>query len=382
MRLAFAPHSYPPSIGGAELYTKGLAEAVASLGHQVHVISPDADSPEAFYELGHRPVGPERESMGGVPVERVRFATFRYRYWGRVNERKALASAIRQYAQGLEASIDAFDPEVVVTLPHLFPNVQEAFELRRSGSWKLAYAPMLHEDDPYWSVEDVEKRVTAADAVIALTEHEKKRLLDSYGASPESTAVVPPGVEVGYQASNGDREAIVLFVGRRSPSKRLDVLYQAMVEVWRNHPEARLVIAGPPAAGGPDPLGMSSLTVDSRVDVFGTLDDEEKARLYSNALVAVTPSLTESFGLTTLEAWSHGTAVVAVGTPVNRSLISHGDDGILTNADARSLAEGISALLQDPALAEQLGENGRQKVERKFTWEKSANALLSLLERL
>lgn len=380
MRMVFAPHAYPPSIGGAELYTRGLAETVASLGHQVLVLSPDVDSPEAFYELGHKSLGPARERIGGVTIERVRFANFHYRYWGRINDKKALASAIAQYLDGLTASIDSFDPEVVITLPHLFPNVREVFELRRSRSWKLTYAPMLHEDDPYWSVEAVAARVSAADGVIALTDHEKKRLLDSYGASPRATAVVPPGVDVDNRSSTGDREAMVLFVGRRSRSKRLEVLYQAMVEVWGAHPEARLTVAGPPATGGPDPLGMSPLTIDSRVDVLGALDDHDKSRLYSRAMMAVTPSLTESFGLTTLEAWSHATPVVAVGTPVNRSLISHGIDGILTNADAHSLAEGISELLQNPTYAEQLGAKGHQKVEREFTWEKSAEALLSLLE--
>ena len=47
------------------------------------------------------------------------------------------------------------DPDVVVTLPHLFPNVEETIRLKAVAPWKLIYVPMLHEDDPYWSIERV-----------------------------------------------------------------------------------------------------------------------------------------------------------------------------------------------------------------------------------
>ncbi len=65
-------------------------------------------------------------------------------------------------------------PDVVVTLPHLFPNVREVVRLGASAKWKLVYAPLLHEDDPYWSIDQVSQAVTAADGVVALTNHEER----------------------------------------------------------------------------------------------------------------------------------------------------------------------------------------------------------------
>ena len=66
MRVVFAPHAYLPSIGGAERYTQGLAEGLATFGHEVHVVVADVDDPEAFYELGHQRVGASEEKLGGV----------------------------------------------------------------------------------------------------------------------------------------------------------------------------------------------------------------------------------------------------------------------------------------------------------------------------
>ena len=84
MRVVFAPHAYWPSIGGAERYTQGLAEGLAGLGHEVHVVVADVDDPEAFYELGHQPVGRPEETIGGVAVHRLPYVDFAYRRMGRM----------------------------------------------------------------------------------------------------------------------------------------------------------------------------------------------------------------------------------------------------------------------------------------------------------
>lgn len=382
MKIVFAPHAYAPSIGGAERYTQGLAEALASVGNEIHVLVPNVDNPEAFYERGHSKAGVGWESYRGVEVHRIPYLTARYRRPGLGRLERGLASAVARYARGLDELMSAVAPNAVVTLPHLFPNVVEVFRLHDAVPWKLVYAPMLHEQDPYWSVEEVATNVKAADGIIALTQHESARLLESYGASSRTTRVVPPGVDLPSDATPIEREPMVLFIGRRSQSKRLDVLYEAMKGVWADHPEAKLVIAGPPAAGGLDPVAGSTLPIDSRVEILGALDDGAKADLYRRAMLAVNPSLAESFGISTLEAWAHSTPVVAIDSPVNRSVIQDGVNGLLTDPDAASLAVGITNLLAEPAIPASMGEAGRLRAETEFSWRSSAGALIDLLRRL
>ena len=382
MRVVFSPHAYSPSIGGAERYAQGLAEGLAGLGHQVHVVVADVDDPEAFYELGHRGSGRADETIGGVSVHRLPYGGLGYRMLGRMlGTERVIRSSTERFQRILANQVFALEPDVLVTLPHLFPNVEAVLRLRAESPWKLVYVPMLHEDDPYWSIERVSRAVAAADGVVALTDHERERLLESYGADADRTAVIPPGVDFGGDNGSTEREPMVLFVGRRTPSKRLDILYEAMHGVWEGSPEVLLVLAGSPPGVGSDPAIW--MAADPRVRVVDTPNDRDKDALMGRARLVVSPSLTESFGITTLEAWAQGTPVVVTDSPVNRAVVRHGIDGLVAaGPDAADLANALSLMLGHADRTEKMGQAGRQRVEAEFSWPGSAAILEELIGRL
>lgn len=381
MKVVFSPHAYAPSIGGAERYAQGLAEGLVERGHEVHVLVGAVDDPEAFYELHHRASGPAEETIGGVEIHRVPYIGFDYRLMGRLRgAERVLRSSTERFRSRLGDRLATLAPDVVVALPHLFPNVAEVVRRRAGAPWKLVYAPMLHEDDPYWSVDQVSRAIGKSDGVIALTDHERARLLKSYGAVADRVAVIPPGV--GFSEENGEeRDSMVLFVGRRTASKRLDVLYKAMQTVWEDHPGVLLVLAGAPPGVGIDPaIWMAG---DPRVKVIDRPSEPEKDRLLGQASVVVSPSLTESFGITTLEAWAQGTPVVVTNSPVNRSVVRHGEDGVVASGhEPDDLAVALSRLLGSPDLARRMGEAGRERVRAEFNWSGSAAALDELMLRI
>jgi glycosyltransferase involved in cell wall biosynthesis len=352
---------------------------LAGLGHEVHVVVADMDDPEAFYELGHETSGQVDQTIEGVSFHRLRYLDFGYRSLGRVlGQRRVLASAIARFQALLGARLDELEPEVVVTLPHLFPNVEEVVSRRKTASWKLLYAPLLHEDDPYWSVERVSAAVGESDAVIALTDHERDRLLESYGATSERCRVIPPGVATGVRVEFENRDPIVLFVGRRTSSKRLDVLYEAMRIVWEDHPEVVLQVAGSPPGMGRDPAVW--MAADPRVEIVTAPSEQEKDDLLGKARVVVSPSLSESFGITTLEAWAQGTPVVLVDSPVNRSVVRQDLDGrVAEGAEAADLAKAVAEVVKDPLLAAHMGRAGRERVEAEFSWANSSAQLDDLI---
>ena len=369
MRLMFCPHAYAPSIGGAQAYTRGLAEGMVRRGHEVHVVVADIDDPEAFYELGHRSLGIPTETLAGVAVHRIPMVTMGYR-WGRAAKpARGLRSARFRFRKNLEATVQRLRPDCVVTLPHLFPNVEDVFALRSGAPWRVVYVPMLHEDDSHWSIPPVSAAVAAADGVVALTAYEHDRLLAAYGANPEHTGVVAPGVELPITRSDDARSDYVLFLGRRTASKRIDVLVAAMAIVHESHPGVRLVIAGPPPAVDQIDLRRSG------VEIVDAPDDRIRRQLLRGARVVVSASTVESFGIVTLEAWAHATPVVVVDTPVSRSVVRSGVDGVLAGSDAAGLARGIVAVLDDPARAAAMGRAGRERAAREFTWDVSSAAL-------
>lgn len=363
MRITFTVHGYSPSIGGAQSYTRGLAEELARRGHDVHVVAPAVDDPEAFYELGHRRVGPTNEVRSGVHVHRIPLLSWRRRFSRRVAP--VLDAEWRAYAERLGSALASIGPDIVVALPHLFPSVLAAAEHAATAPWRLVHVPMLHEHDPNWSVSAVGRIVARADLAVALTDHEADRLREAYGA--RRVAVVPPGVEVHAGCPGGGADPIVLFLGRPAATKRLDLLVDAMPLVRTRVPDATLVIAGP----GPLESG-SYVTVD-------TPGDDERARLVEQARVVVNPSRIESFGLTTLDAWAHRTPVVVADTPVNRSVVRDGRDGLCFDDTVDGLADRIVDLLADPEGAALMGTHGHERAAAEFTWGAAATALEAAL---
>ena len=71
-------------------------------------------------------------------------------------------------------------------------------------------------------------------------------------------------------------------------------------------------------------------------------------------------------GLT--EAWSCRKPVIGGKIPAIESVIADGEDGLVTPHDGAELAERIMALLHDPGLCQRMGEKGRDKVRRQYSW--------------
>jgi glycosyltransferase involved in cell wall biosynthesis len=373
--------AFPPSIGGSQTYSQGLARALARLGHEIHVVVADINDAEAFFELGHRQTGLRHEVDAGVAIHRIPLLP-RHRQPPRSsasNARRLLRNR-KRFRRSLRRTLDELAPDVVITLPHIVPSVQEVIRLAGESQWKLVYAPHLHEEDPWWRADEVAAAVGRSDGLIALTGHERDRLVAAYGARADQIAVIPPGVETAAAAPEGEREPIVLFLGRRSASKRIDTLVAAMQIVWASVPTARLVVAGPISDGFEDPTGP--LAGDERVTVLDTVVADERSALLAVARVVATASVIEAFGITTLEAWSHRTPVVVADTEVARCIVRHGVDGLIGQRSPEGLATQLVRILEEPDLARRMGEAGRLRTEREFTWERAGRELDGLITGL
>ena len=381
MRVVFSPGAYWPAIGGSEVYSRGLAEQMASHGLDTHVVAAAAMSNGAFYEVDQAAIATGTGRVGDVTVHRIPLISKRdYSRLRRDTPEMILARRRERFSKAYHRKMKQLKPDVVVALPHLLPNVEEAVELRDRSSWPLIYAPHLHEEDPWWPADLVAAAVQASDAIIALTSHEKVRLVEAYGAYQEQVVVIPPAVVAPPEVETGLRPPVVLFIGRRAASKRIDTLWEAMKIVWRSMPEARLVVAGPATNASAD--FDREAAHDPRMRVLSAVSDTERNQLIGSARVMASASVIEAFGITTLEAWANSTPVVVADTGVSRSIVRHGVDGLLADRSPEGMAEQLLVLLGDPDLAASMGNVGRKRVVSEFTWEKSGYALVDLIDSL
>jgi glycosyltransferase involved in cell wall biosynthesis len=158
-------------------------------------------------------------------------------------------------------------------------------------------------------------------------------------------------------------ELRVLYAGRVSKEKNIDLLADAFELANARDPRLHLVIAG----GGPEQPRLRE-RLGERATFVGWLEGAQLAAAYASADMFCFPSETDTFGQVVLEAQASALAVVAVDAGGPRELISDGVDGLLRGPSAVELSEALLMLAGSEPLRARLGAAARRSVARR-TWE-------------
>ncbi len=133
-----------------------------------------------------------------------------------------------------------------------------------------------------------------------------------------------------------------------------------MSTVWREHPDAELVFVGQGELENALRAQASFAGCSERVKFLGWREDIP--RIMPLFEVFVLPSLNEGMGRVLVEAMAAARPIVASRVGGIPDLVHHGENGLLVPArDDEALAESISLLLSNPALAARMGARGRAR---------------------
>jgi glycosyltransferase involved in cell wall biosynthesis len=160
-------------------------------------------------------------------------------------------------------------------------------------------------------------------------------------------------------------ELNVLYAGRLTKEKGVDLLADAFLRAHSRDPRLRLLLAG----GGPEEDALRERLGDSAT-FLGWLHGEALARAYASADMFLFASTTDTFGQVILEAHASGLPVVAVDEGGPRTLIEDGRTGLLSPADAGALATALCDLAAAPALRRRLAAAALEEVPGR-TWERA-----------
>jgi glycosyltransferase involved in cell wall biosynthesis len=197
-----------------------------------------------------------------------------------------------------------------------------------------------------------------ATRVIAVSQAEVAQLRALEVPSP-SIAVLPNPVDLsefdepltrgGFRGRFGlDARPVVLFLGKLTPRKRVDLLVQAVAQIDQGDPT--LVIAGNDmGSGAVARAAVASASLGARVRFTGLLPGRERLQALADADVVVYPSEHEIFGLVPLESLLAGTPVVVAGDSGCGEIIrATGGGQIVKAGDAMALADAIKVVIKDP----------------------------------
>lgn len=170
----------------------------------------------------------------------------------------------------------------------------------------------------------------------------------------------------------------LLYVSTLQPRKDVPTLIEAFSQLRESHPQYKLVIVGRKGWMYDEIFTrVHEKNLDESVIFTGYLPDDEVVALYQNAFCFVLPSLYEGFGITILEAMSHGCPVI---TTYASSLPEVGGEACLyfEPKSPQDLLFNIDLLIKDADLRKNLIEKGRERTKQ-FSWEKCANETLQVL---
>ncbi|MFO7689827.1 MAG: glycosyltransferase [Cryobacterium sp.] len=229
-----------------------------------------------------------------------------------------------------------------------------------------------------------------SDALVAISASEADTIVTRLGGHRDRIRVVPPGVDgrlfrpVTSSAPGGLGYAVV--AARLQPLKGLDLAITAIAAIPA-HIRPELVIAGDASTdfdGYVDALRALAARhgIIDGVRFVGPQSRAQLAELFGGARVVLVPSHSETFGLVALEAAASGVPVVAAASGGLREAVIDGRTGLVIDSrDPASWAEALTTLLLNPDFALQLSRAARTRAEL-LDWPRSAEGLLGVYRSL
>jgi glycosyltransferase involved in cell wall biosynthesis len=396
LRVAYLTYRGNPRCGGQGVYTRHLTRELVALGHSVEVFSgppwPELDPGVGFtpvpgldlyrdpdpFRFPHPREFSSREDWIEFGVMCTAGFGEPLAYSRRV--RKLLAQRLDDFdvvhdnqclGNGMLGMVDDGWP-LLTTLHHPITVDRELALAHATSRWQ--YLTQRR----WFGFLGMQVRVARSlPAVVTVSQNSRKDIAAQLGVAPERMTVVPVGVDHTVFRPHADvmpqPGRIMVTSSSDVPMKGLVPLLEAVAKL-RTERDVELTVIGRPAEGGRVDRAIARLGLADAVGCVSGISDDELARLYGEAEVAVVPSLYEGFSLPAIEAMSCGVAVVATtGGALPEVVGRDGETGLLVPPDdPGALAGAIARLLDDPGLRARLGAAGRERVVRRFTWQVTA----------
>ncbi len=201
---------------------------------------------------------------------------------------------------------------------------------------------------------------------------------ERYGIPVSKIVVIPNGVsEQDFPVTDKqtflDRHHLpdvpyILFMGRLNPIKGPDLLLRAYIQIRKNIPGYHLVFAGPDG-GMLTGLVQEAVEADvsDQVHFIGYVSGEDKSAAYRHAHLLVVPSRQEAMSIVALEAGICGTPVLLTDQ-CGFSDVRQVDPRMEVAATVDGIASGLSSLLADATVVNQISPAWKSFVEKRYAW--------------
>ncbi|HUC38750.1 MAG TPA: glycosyltransferase [Candidatus Acidoferrum sp.] len=348
LRIAFYTDTYLPAVDGVVTSILNTKRELERRGHEVYIFTSGESMSKPLTEIEHNVYAVHGVKFNRYP--QYRLAIFPFLASVKLNEIKPdIIHAHTPFMMGLSGlSMAKINRLPMVGTFHTF--FTDKSVLAEYGGGKAVEKVMIRAAWPYARFFFKKcNRVIAPSLTTA-------NVLQRHGIN--NTIVVPNGVDtrrfnpdvqssrIRKSITKSKRDKVVLYVGRMSKEKRVDVLIRAAARL-KGH-GIKFVFAGTgPAAHRYQHLA-ARLGLRDTARFVGFVPDKDLPKYYAAADVFCTPSTFETQGIVAIEAMAAGTPVVGANSRELREVVKNGRNGEKFRAgDAGDCARKIEKVINN-----------------------------------
>jgi glycosyltransferase involved in cell wall biosynthesis len=219
-----------------------------------------------------------------------------------------------------------------------------------------------------------------ANKILTVSDYSKKTILDWTGLPEDNVIVISSGISKQFTEQGNKHQPdypYLLHVGNTKTHKNVERLIEAFAKASID-PSIKLILTGQNTATLA--AKIHQLKLNDRILFSGSLSETQLAEYYRGALAITYPSLYEGFGLPILEGMASGVPVLTANVTSMPEIAK--DAALLVNPfSVDSIKEGISSIVNNTELREQLIQKGRERIIQ-FSWEKVAHKVQTILDSI
>lgn len=398
LRIALLAYRGKPHVGGQGVYTRHLAKALVDLGHHVEVLGgqpyPVLDERIPLVQLPSLDIYNDHFPMR-MPglwelknwtdfLEVTAFSAgtfpeplaFSMRAWDHLRHRQGEFDIVQDnqcLGYGLLLIERQLGLPILGTIHHPI-TVDRRLEMEAADGWYKRLSLRR-----WYAFVDMQTQVAQRlKRIITVSENSFKDIVQDHKVKPENMAVVPVGVDIDLFKPLPSVKPIpgrlVTTASADVTMKGLKYLLEAVAKLRTERDDVHLVVIGKRKPGGASDEAIKKLGIEDHVEFITGVPEERIIELYSEAELAVVPSLYEGFSLPAIEAMACGVPLVATtGGAIPEVVGKDGDTAMLVEpGDSEALAAKLRWALDQKNLRKTIGTRGRKRIVDRWSWKHTA----------
>lgn len=365
MRIGIFTDTYPPYINGVSTSVKMLEQALKEKGHQVYIVTVNTKNMKYIYENDGKTI-----RIPGIPT-----GIYDYRLTGIypirvINKiKKWNLDVIHSHTEfGVGTFARIISKQFGIPLVHTYHTMYEDYvHYITHGYFDKSSKKLVEYFTKFYCDKTASELIVPSKKTYNLFKEKYKCDKNIY--------IVPTGMDIDNFDVNKLKQSkiqelknkyelnnsfVILYVGRLAEEKNIEFIINNQYSLLKKYPNLKLLIVG----NGPDMEKYKKLCKKNKIEsstIFtGAVPRDDMPYYYALGNVFVTASITETQGLTVIEAMASGIPVVAINDESFSNTVIDGLNGYLFNKKNDYLKK-ISTLIENQEIYDKM------KVQAKIT---------------